>query len=456
MIANITEEYTILSDKFSEFRNNIQFPSRINTDDDLVPEVFKNYEYPVTAWPILINKEMTDELKELTYTIPKLLQKIPSLYFNNDTKKIADFYFDGNEILADFGMMCHDKNVQIGCRLDLTYTDEGFKILEVNMGSSLGGWQIHSLESVIRRNHPELSDEAKSHNYKTRNTLEIYMEYLIEQIIKQVGKESDTLNLFIDMRDIEDSEREKNIYFFDNFYRQELKKKGLKGNAYGADIKSLELIDGDLCLEDIVIHGVIILALDVEITPAIFRAFIMDKIYFPDHVGLRMLGDKRNLAILRELAQSGKFSPKENELMLRNIPWTSPVEDKKTFFKGEEYDLSELLKADKDRFVIKAARGYQGKDVFIGKFQTDKEWKEVLETALKNGFFIAQEFSDSVGFMAPNEQNEWTPHKLIWGAFGFGDFYGGVWVRMSEVKTDVGVINSATGAVEAIVFEILN
>lgn len=456
MIANITEEYTILSDKFSEFRNNIQFPSRINTDDDLVPEVFKNYEYPVTAWPILINKEMTDELKELTYTIPKLLQKIPSLYFNNDTKKIADFYFDGNEILADFGMMCHDKNVQIGCRLDLTYTDEGFKILEVNMGSSLGGWQIHSLESVIRRNHPELSDEAKSHNYKTRNTLEIYMEYLIEQIIKQVGKESDTLNLFIDMRDIEDSEREKNIYFFDNFYRQELKKKGLKGNAYGADIKSLELIDGDLYLEDIVIHGVIILALDVEITPAIFRAFIMDKIYFPDHVGLRMLGDKRNLAILRELAQSGKFSPKENELMLRNIPWTSPVEDKKTFFKGEEYDLSELLKADKDRFVIKAARGYQGKDVFIGKFQTDKEWKEVLETALKNGFFIAQEFSDSVGFMAPNEQNEWTPHKLIWGAFGFGDFYGGVWVRMSEVKTDVGVINSATGAVEAIVFEILN
>lgn len=456
MIANITEEYTILSDKFSEFRNNIQFPSRINTDDDLVPEVFKNYEYPVTSWPILINKEMTDELKELTYTIPKLLQKIPSLYFNNDTKKIADFYFDGNEILADFGMMCHDKNVQIGCRLDLTYTDEGFKILEVNMGSSLGGWQIHSLESVIRRNHPELSDEAKSHNYKTRNTLEIYMEYLIEQIIKQVGKESDTLNLFIDMRDIEDSEREKNIYFFDNFYRQELKKKGLKGNAYGADIKSLELIDGDLYLEDIVIHGVIILALDVEITPAIFRAFIMDKIYFPDHVGLRMLGDKRNLAILRELAQSGKFSPKENELMLRNIPWTSPVENKKTFFKGEEYDLSELLKNNKDRFVIKAARGYQGKDVFIGKFQTDEEWKEVLEIALKNGFFIAQEFSDSIGFMAPNEQNEWTPHKLIWGAFGFGDFYGGVWVRMSEVKTDVGVINSATGAVEAIVFEIIN
>jgi hypothetical protein len=105
--------------------------------------------------------------------------------------------------------------------------------------------------------------------------------------------------------------------------------------------------------------------------------------------------------------------------------------------------------------VIKAARGYQGKDVFIGKFTNTDEWEEVLEKALENGAFIAQEFSDSVDFAAPNRHNEWTPHKLIWGAFGFGDFYGGVWVRMSEVKTDVGVINSATGAVEAIVFEIL-
>ena len=59
MLENIIEEYTILSDKFSKFRYNDQFPSRIDTNDQSVPEVFKNYEYPVTSWPILINKEMT-------------------------------------------------------------------------------------------------------------------------------------------------------------------------------------------------------------------------------------------------------------------------------------------------------------------------------------------------------------------------------------------------------------
>ncbi|WP_147424560.1 circularly permuted type 2 ATP-grasp protein [Flavobacterium sp. 81] len=200
----------------------------------------------------------------------------------------------------------------------------------------------------------------------------------------------------------------------------------------------------------------IVLAMDMNVTPAIFRAFMMDRIYLPDHLGLRMLGDKRNLSILLELAQNGKFSPDENALILKNIPWTSFIENKKVIFKDSEYILQELLKTDKDKFVIKVARGFQGKDVFIGKFSTDKEWEEALELALKNSAFIAQEFSDSLDFLAPNTENEWTLHKLIWGSFGFGDSYGGVWVRMSEVKTDVGVINSATGAVEAIVFEIVN
>jgi len=457
MIAHLTEEYTILSDKFQEFRTDNSFPSRIDTNDASVPDAFKNYKYQVTSWPVLINKQMTEELKEMSLKIPGLMQKIPALYFEDDIKKIADFYFEGNEMLAEFAMMCHAKKLEIGCRLDLTYTQDGFKILEVNIGSSLGGWQIQNFETVIRRNHPELSDKDKKDNYKAKNTMPIYMKFLVEQIIKSVGSKNKTLNLFVDMRDMEDEfEKKQSLDFFDNFFRQELEKQDLKGEACTGNMDSMELIDGNLCLGDKIIHGIIVLTMDANVTPAVFRAFMMDKVYLPDHIGLSMLGDKRNLSLLLELAQKGKFSPEENTLILKSIPWTSFVENKKTIFKNNEHDLPELLKSNKEQFVIKASRGYQGKDVFIGKFSNDSEWNEALETALKSGAFIAQEFSDSLDFSAPNGQNEWTAHKLIWGAFGFGNTYGGVWVRMSEVKTDVGVINSATGAVEAIVFEIAN
>lgn len=456
MIKNTTTEYTILSEKFLEFEGNKDIPARINTNHDSVPDVFKSYKYPVSGWPVLINKQMTEELKELSIKIPGLLKQIPTLYFNDDIKKLAEFYFEGDEMMTEFAMLCHKKDLEIGCRLDLTFTEDGFKVLEANIGSSIGGWQIQSFESLIRNNHPQLVNKDKILDYKGRNTLQIYMEFLIEQIIKQLGKQS-TINIFMEMGDIEDeSEKQESLNFFDSLFKEELANFGLKGGTYTGDMNSLVLKDGNLYLEDKVIHSLIVLAMDMNVTPAVFRAFMMDRIYLPDHLGLRMLGDKRNLSILLELAQNGKFSPDENALILKNIPWTSFIENKKVIFKDSEYILQELLKTDKDKFVIKVARGFQGKDVFIGKFSTDKEWEEALELALKNSAFIAQEFSDSLDFLAPSAENEWTLHKLIWGSFGFGDSYGGVWVRMSEVKTDVGVINSATGAVEAIVFEIAN
>jgi hypothetical protein len=456
MIKNTTEEYTILSEKFLEFEGTKDIPARINTNHESVPDVFKSYKYPVSGWPVLINKQMTQELTALSVKIPSLLKQIPSLYFNDDIKKLAEFYFAGDEMMAEFAMLCHKKDLEIGCRLDLTFTEDGFKVLEANIGSSIGGWQIQSFESLIRNNHPELVNKDKVLDYKGRNTLQIYMKFLIEQIIKQLGKQS-TINLFMEMGDIEDEvEKEESLGFFDKLFKEELANFGLNGGAYGGDMNELTLTNGNLCLGDKVIHSLIILTMDMNVTPAIFRAFMMDRIYLPDHLGLRMLGDKRNLFILLELAQAGKFSPEENELILKNIPWTSFIENKKVIFKGIEHNLPDLLKTDKDKFVIKVARGFQGKDVFIGKFSTEKEWEEALELALQNNAFIAQEFSDSLDFLAPNAENEWTLHKLIWGSFGFGDCYGGVWVRMSEVKTDVGVINSATGAVEAIVFEIAN
>lgn len=456
----ITKTYSIISEKYSEFINNQDVPARINTNDDSVPDLFKQYIYAVTGWPVLINSQVANELATLSVTIPKLLQQIPSIYFNDDKKRITDFYYEGDEMSAEFAIMCHKKNIETGCRLDLTYTEDGFKILEANIGSSIGGWQIHSFENLIRRLHPELTENASQ--YQSKNTLQIYINFLVDQVLKKVPTIKDTINIFID-NGFEESELEQkladdtSLLFFNDFLQHELAKRGLKGQAFSGNLNELQLVNNDLCYKNNnVIHGIAVLSMEVQVNIAVFRAFVTDKVYFPDHLGLKMMGDKRNLAILLELAHDKKFSTEENELILKNVPWTAFIEDKKILFRNKEYDLLELLKNNKEQFVIKVARGFQGKDVFVGKFNTDDEWQEAIDLALSTNAFIAQEFSESIDFLAPNGQNNWTPHKLIWGSFGFGDAYGGVWVRMSEVKTDVGVINSATGAVEAIVFEVVD
>ena len=449
---------TILSDAYEVFTqdDSKDLAPWIDVSKNNVPELFKNYEYPVSSWPVIINQRIGNELNQLSIKLPQLIAQILELYFDNDTKRIADFYFGGNEMIAQFALMCHNKMVDIGCRLDLTYTKDGFKVLEVNTGSSIGGWQVQSFESIIRRLHTPLGDSDVVHKYKAKNTQVLYIRFLIDKIVQYVSNIDKEINVFFCIKESLGTElRDNSIVFFDELLQEELSKRGMNGRAISGDVSALKLVDGDLVLGDKNIHGVLILSLDEgkEIPPDLFRAFIMDKIYFPDHLGVSILGDKRNLSLLRELAMKNSFSPEDNELILKSIPWTAIVEKGNLMYQDKEYELSNLLIEYKDQFVIKDANGYQGKDVFIGKFSTDKEWEEALYSSLGNNNFIAQEFSDSLDFLAPDITNEWAPHKLIWGSFGFGKEYGGVWVRMSAVKTDVGVINSATGAVEAIVYE---
>lgn len=458
MTEQMIKEFSILSGRKNEFMNNSRLPARVDTHNPLVTEFFKDYEYPVSSWPVLIDKEISGQLNRLTLRIPALLRLIPSLYFNDDVKKIAAFYFDNDEMIAQLAMMCHAKQTEIGCRLDLTYTGDGFKVLEANMGTSIGGWQIQSFEPAIRQYHPELSGKDTAGHYRVINTQRVYIRFLVEQVMKFAGGGNKAVNLFIVLNDGEKNQEQmqEGAQFFDNLVMRELNSRGIKGKTFTGDMSALKLSDGNLYFGDDEVHGLIIFGLGpVNIAPAVFRAFAIDKIYFPDHVGLTILGDKRNLGILRELAEAGKFSPEDNELILKHIPWTVFLENRVVEYDGLDYELPELLLSCKDNFVIKHARGFQGKDVFVGKFVEMEEWKDALKMALNNKQFIAQEFNESVDFLAPNAQSEWTPHKLIWGAFGFGKYYGGVWVRMAEVKSGAAVINSATGAVEAIVYEIV-
>ncbi len=451
---------SILSDKFDEFNNVAaqDFSVWIDTKAKEVPEVFKQYAYPINSWPVLIDKNTATRLKKLCVQLPKLIYQIPELYFNNDQKKIADYYFSGNALVGQFAMICHEKNIESGCRLDLTLSKKGFQVLEINVGSSIGGWQVQSFESIIRKLHPELSNRETRRNYHSENSQKNYIKFLVDKVLQHVKIEGDEVNIYMKTGTIQDKEvQATSLAFFDNMLKKEFTSRGLRGKAYTGRLKDLKLQQGKLYLGNTNIHGIIILNLeDEEIPLDVFRSFILDNVYLPDHIARGMYGDKRNLGLLRELAEQSKFSSEDNELILQSIPWTANISDREVFFNQNKISLLELLRERKEEFVIKAAQGFQGKDVFIGKFSSTVEWEEAIRIALKNGHFIAQEFSDSIDFEAPNRQGEWTPHKLIWGAFGFGSNYGGVWVRMSEVTTDVGIINSATGAVEAIVYEMKN
>ncbi|MDE1207110.1 hypothetical protein [Tenacibaculum larymnensis] len=452
----INKSISILSSKhnsFIESKRKLIAP-RVNTDLKEIDPVFREYEYPVCSWPVLIESDVVQSLEEMCLKIPKLLSQVPELYFKNDVSKIAEFYYDKNYMLAEFGLMCYQKKLSTSSRLDLTRTSDGFKILEVNMGPSLGGFQVQSFEKVIRSLHNNLLQDS-SNKYHCRNIQTSYFKFLVGEILKHVSEidKKNEINIFVGMDSVGEDLTFNTMNFFNNLWEGEINSIGLKGKAITGNLTDLQYVKGNIFYKNNRIHALTLLNSDLHLKPEVFRAYVLNSLYITSPIDIQMVEDKRNLAILRSLAEEKEFTDDENKLILDSIPYTEIVENKNVFYKGKEVNLLQLLKKNKNNFVVKDATGSQGKNVFVGKFMTIKEWDEAINYAVKNTKYIVQEFCDSIDFIAPNFQNEWSKHKLVWGAFGFGDIYGGVWVRMSEVKTDVGVINSAKGAVEAIVLE---
>lgn len=452
----------ILSDKSDVFKKEVSenLPAYVDTGVHDSLTLFKQYAYPVSSWPIIIDKKTSERIARLSMKLPSMIQQIPELYFNNDKKKIADYYFGGNEMISELALICHQKKVETSCRLDLSLSVDGFKILEVNVGSNLGGFQIQHFEPVIRKGHPQLSDKETASNYLSQNSITNYFSFIIDKIQEKNPSGQREINLFLIMdMNVPGFEKfkEKELDFFNCFYKNELRNRGCYGRAIGGDPKILKMSKGKLKLNDLDISAVLRLERKgKEMPKSVFRAFLMDAIYFPDHLAIDIYSDKRNLGLLRELAEQQKFNLEDNNLIIESIPCTYEIKDRKVVFKGQEIGLIDLIQNNKESFVIKHGMGFQGTDVYVGKFLTDEEWGKVIQLALKEKGFLAQEFCDSLVFEAPNMNNQWTPHKLIWGAFGYGKKYGGVWVRMCEEKNSDGVINSAKGAIEAIVFEITN
>ena len=435
--------------------NNLdKVPSRLVVKEGELPGSLKGFKYPISSRPILINKDLAMDLNKISTTLSSLLQQIPSLYFKDDVSEIAGFYFKGDEMTAQFSLMCNSKNVEISSRLDLILTEKGFKVLEVNAGSSVGGIEFENFEPLIRKVYPELAGPKNKNSYTYVPTQSLYIKFIVDKIEQYVTGYKDEINIFFLTGNHQKDQGEEDRSFFNVLLNRELEKHRKKGNVFSGNISELKFSNGQLYFNNKIIHSVLILdhALK-DASPDLLRAFMMDKVYFPDHLGTPLIGDKRNLVLLRRLAIDKKFDPIYNDMILDYIPWTEIVEDRRVIYENKEYNMIELLQNKKDHFVIKIANGLQGKDVYVGRFLTEDMWDKIIKKALESNIFIAQEFMESIDIKAPDISNQWASHKLIWGAFGFGNTYGGVWVRMSAAKTDKGVINSATGAIEAIVYE---
>jgi hypothetical protein len=98
--------------------------------------------------------------------------------------------------------------------------------------------------------------------------------------------------------------------------------------------------------------------------------------------------------------------------------------------------------------------GAQGRGVHLGKSETPEAWRRLLDEAAGSGKMLLQEYVASRPYLYQHGGRGCAPHQVVWGTFSCGGTYGGGFLRMLPLASGPGVINSARGATEGLIFEV--
>lgn len=125
-------------------------------------------------------------------------------------------------------------------------------------------------------------------------------------------------------------------------------------------------------------------------THPLARAYADRKVCMVNSFRTKIVHKKASFAILSDPQYEHLFTPEQLTVIREHIPWTRRVRQGRTTFDGVEHDLIELLRRERERFVLKPNDDYGGAGLVLGWETTPEDWESALATALAHPY-VAQE-----------------------------------------------------------------
>ncbi|UXI66208.1 hypothetical protein [Tahibacter amnicola] len=437
-------DISLLNGEFHRYVRSKGLVERIPFREMATTDFMRHYEYPINSWPFFVSPEMVSSMQEMNANILKMTYKAVRAIFNEDAMKMAaalnmdpvrcSFFFNG----VDFSDICF--------RTDAILTDDGLKLVEVNVGTAIGGWQIQWMDETFRQ-YDGYRDFFGQHNVNCRNTPVTFFKFLIASAAKiaRTGK----ANILVKVKRGFDPA----VYgtFLQQYIARAIGESGVDCDiGFFAGFDELEVNAEGTFHRGRRVHLVTFGDLSGEPDPPLelLRSIFARKLASPDFPTYVLLSDKRNMALLHYAAQMKLLSPHEAALVERYVP--------KTYILGGPLfspAVRDELLANRERYVVKQCNGMQGIDVHVGRFMSDQEWRNTIWNLRQPELWIAQAYCESKQFYGHADAS-CDVFNFVWGVFQFGEKFGGSWIRMMREKGKYdGVINSARGAEERIVFE---
>lgn len=412
------------------------------------------FSHGFQPWPTFVGPRRVGEMAAAGVGVSSLIKGLCERVFQGDPARLAAFYGIGLERAVRLVAALRDPIPlqEIIGRGDFLDTPGGLKCMEFNLCGNLGGWQSKLWAPrfmgvpLIARFCAEAGIACSS-----RDTLRSFLLH-VARGAAAAGTEGGWNLALLAPPDFQDAQPVQRL--LDAELRQVLAEvaPGSRGRVWVCRPEQVRELDGVLWLGDQRLHAVAEqyqMEYDARMFACLGRG---DTRFFNGPLRL-ILDDKRNLALLSEQLEGARYSPEEKRLIAAHVPWTRRVHSGVERFAGEVVPLPELLAGQREKLVLKRALGYGGTGIHLGIATPASRWDELVRQALAADDWVVQEWLQAVPYVYQAGAFGCAPYDVVWGLFVFGGSYAGTFLRMLPQGWG-GVINTAGGAIEGIVFEV--
>ncbi|HEX4062324.1 MAG TPA: hypothetical protein VHY58_15015 [Streptosporangiaceae bacterium] len=394
--------------------------------------------------PLFLGEAEADQVNSDLQHVKAAMASLPGQLYDGDLAAFARAAGLA-EVQADALMRVQPKQLTDWARADMYPDPQGLRLMEFNVGSTIGGSECGEIARSMLR-YPPLREFARAHRLG-------YVSAMPEQI-RRTFEETGLDRADHPMIALVDTPAH---YHTIGAYLHQVSRywRGIGLDAHACHIGQLKVRNGRVWLR----------GRPVDI---IFRIFLLEHLLEPDGpevvfplldavargqvamftpMDADLYSSKAVLAMVSDHANRHLFTPAQQTAIDRVLPWTrmlrpGPV----TLEDGSTVDLAQYAFSHPQDLVLKPALLHGGIGVLPGwdSYTTEGVWREALKDAM-GGPYVLQRRIEVIPELAPGEDGKPFGWETTWGFFTSPDGFGGVWARAFPAQQGHGVARAGSG-----------
>ena len=394
--------------------------------------------------PALLSAGEKKRLEEDLRGLFNLMEAVPARLFDGDTRAFARAV-GMSETQADLVLRNAVGRLLPLARADMYKEADGFRVMELNTGTSLGGWQMGIFARALLKEE-EFARFAAEEGLEYPDPLSRIVQVMREEVPGLAGIERP----FLAITDWP-AGFEKTKCWMD-FVAPGFEELGF--DVAVCHVGDFSYEGGRVLFEGRAVDVVYRMFLPGEM-PDDQSSFDLVNPLLDAHEGggvhlfapldCELYGNKGTLAMLSDERNRSVFSDRELELIDRILPWTRFVRDEKVTVDGEKVDLLPYALAEKNQLVLKPTLMYGGVGVITGWHMTDADWEKAVRDAVGGPFVLQRRLLPVTERFLNDDGAAFDEMAVAYGVLLLGGEYSGALIR-GVPDPDVGIVSMINGA----------